>query len=70
MRAAVLVLVLVGCGTTPAQRDIVETRARNAADLVQYEQDLAACRAVGRDAGTYSIYEKCADDAARRARAK
>lgn len=60
----------IGCGTTPAQRDVVEVRARNGADLVQYEQDLTTCRAEGRDAGSYGAYETCANDAAKRARVK
>jgi hypothetical protein len=57
---------LCGCSSPQAEPAIVEKRAANAVDLVQYNVDLAECRAVGRDAG-YGAYEACAKRADKRA---
>lgn len=46
---------LVGCGKPPP--------APNGAETLRYADALAECRAIGKDAGTYAAYEKCADKA-------
>lgn len=51
------ILCLVACGNNS------ETKVVNATDLVGYSIALDECRAEGKDAGKYSVYEECAKKA-------
>ena len=50
----------LGC-IQPAPVTVVES-VENAAAVAQYKLLLQACRAKGKDAGSYAVYETCADE--------
>lgn len=49
-----------GCKQAPPAETITQT-VENAAAVAQYGLMLDACRAKGKDAGSYAVYEACAD---------
>lgn len=61
-----LVLLVVvghctGCkGKPPVEPGAVETRAKHLIEQEEYGRALAACRADGKDAGSFDVYEACA----------
>lgn len=59
----VLVLIMLGCGDTQKDIKIAADQAQLAIDLSEYTAALDACRAKGKDAGAYTVYESCAHDA-------
>lgn len=63
MMMRILVIVFVaGCHNEPADEAAVQIkRAQNAADLVEYRNELRACKAQGKDAGSVPVYEDCAN---------
>lgn len=66
-----LVLVLIfgvmahcmGCSSPHAEPAVIEKRAQHLIEQEQYGRALAACRAKGKDAGSYDVYEACAREA-------
>jgi Flp pilus assembly protein TadD len=55
-----LLLALAGCASRQDQQVITET-VENGEAVLQYKRLMAACRAQGRDAGSYAVYAECAD---------
>lgn len=49
-----------GCRSAQTEPAVIETRAKNAILLEEYGRALAACRALGKDAGSLDVYESCA----------
>ena len=61
MRAAVaLCLFLTACDL------FTSSRAAKAGNAAEHSMALAECRAEGKDAGSYAVYARCADEADRK----
>lgn len=56
-----LLLALAGCASRQDQQVITET-VENGAAVAQYKLLLADCRKKGREAGSFAVYEVCAND--------
>lgn len=57
----VLLVALVSCSSPQEQQVITET-VENAAAVAQYKLLLADCKKKGKEAGSYAVYEACADE--------
>lgn len=60
MRSA-FALVLVACAHTTPETQIIHETVENAAAVAQYKLALTKCREKGKAAGSYAVYEACAD---------
>lgn len=64
--AAVIIgvtLSLADCGPPPPVADVVHVTIVDGKQIVDYAARLEVCRAVGREAGTYSSYAACSAEA-------
>lgn len=66
MRAARATVWLVGVfallsGCEALHQHKVAERAAVALDLAEYRKELRACKELGKDAGSYAVYERCAE---------
>lgn len=57
-----IVRMLTGCDSAATQVQ----RAKNAIDVAAYDHELADCRAEGKDAGSFWVYERCAQEVDRK----
>ncbi len=58
-------LLLVGCVHTSPEEEakLAVKRANNALVVEEYRQRLLECKSQGKDAGSFSVFERCAREA-------